>query len=122
MRHERRSGPFTPFPNGVGVGNIDFCVPMITATVCDPAGSVSRRLNVTVSNSCGKALTDFKVVKVQQNSDLNFPNEGTTVFTSVPGVVVGSGVSIDLAQRCGQPVLDLLHDRQRCSTSAGCGS
>lgn len=92
------NGPFTPFPGGAGMGSINICVPLITATVCDPPG-FSRRLNITVSNSCGIANTNFVVTNIQQNSDSNFPNEGSSVWSG--SQIVGGGTAIDFNQASG---------------------
>lgn len=88
------NGPFTPFPNGAGIGSINICVPLITATVCNPNGNVDRRLNISVSNSCGIGTSNFVVTNVQRNDDTNFPNQGSSVWSG--SQQVGGGVSIDL--------------------------
>lgn len=74
------NGPWTLLGGRV---EINPCVPMIQATACvyDSAGNDRFRLGISVLNGCGIPSTKFKVTNIQRNSDTNFPNNGTSVWS-----------------------------------------
>lgn len=75
------NGPWTNFPGGVGTGTINICVPVLQATVC-AYGNGGRRIRISAPNLCGVPITNFKITNVQLNSDLNYPNQGSSIWST----------------------------------------
>lgn len=79
-------------PLGVGIGEINPCVPMIQATVCrfDTAGNDRYRLSISVLNSCGIPASNFQIKEIYRNDSDNFPNSGgNSVWTGTQALNAG---------------------------------